>query len=348
MKEKNNFGLIRLIGLCIVVIVLMVAPPLVLYKQKSNSITGEELWGESSEYQGVLEVWNIDTFSGAYMSKSDFLNEVARRFECRNKGVFVCIKNMKVEEFGLALKEGRLPSVVSFGWGIGNLVLEQLETLTGFENVNEKILESGKKNGELKAVGYIMSMYGLFSSTEKIGKLNEDSTLSQVMFSSGKDIAKKKGSKHIYSLNYGKSKYVHPENVFLENGKDYLISENEYTAYNDFINFNYANILLGSMRDMVRLENKINKGDMSGIIVQPMTKYNDLIQYVGLIKTNSKTIKNCAELFIKNLLSEAVQKEICKTGLFSTTGEILYKDNERFSAFENHITKLQNIPNVFL
>ena len=347
-NEESKFGLIRLMALCLLVVVLMVTPPLLMIKKKTQIITGEELWGEKSEYQGVLEVWNIDTFGGAIISKSDFLELVAREFESNNKGVFVCVKNMKVDEFKIAIGEGRLPNVISFGGGIGKLIEENLECLGEFNNVNQKVLDSGKSGETLKAVGYIMSMYGLFSTTDKVGVLSENQKLSDVMFTSGRDVVKKKSTKHIYSINYGKSEFVHPEMALGENAKDCLISEDDYSGYMDFVNFNKSNILLGNMRDMVRLERKVNKGDVSDIIAEPITKYNDLIQYVGLIKQKSETIKKCAELFLNNLLSESVQKEIYKTGLFSTTGENLYDTDENYKMFEGALDKIENIPNVFL
>lgn len=347
-NEEGKFGLIRLMALCLLVVVLMVVTPLLMIKKKTQIITGEELWGEKSEFQGVLEVWNVDTFGGAIISKSDFLEQVAREFESNNKGVYVCVKNMKIDEFKIAIGEGRLPNVISFGSGVGKLIEENLEHLGEFNSVNSKVLDSGKSGDSLKAVGYIMDMYGLFSSTDKIGALQENQKLSDIMFTSGKDVVKKKSTKHIYSINYGKSEYIHPERALGENIKDCLISTGDYAGYMDFVNFNKSNILLGNMRDMVRLKRKVEKGDMSDIIVEPITKYNDLIQYVGLIKQSNDTIKKCAELFLNNLLSESVQKQIYKTGLFSTTGEILYDTNENFKMFECQIDKIENIPNVFL
>lgn len=347
-NEESRFSLIRLMALCLLVVVLMVTPPLLMVKKKTDIITGEELWGEKSEYQGVLEVWNIDVFGGAIISKSDFLEQVAREFESNNKGVFICVKNMKVDEFKIAIGEGKLPNVISFGSGIGKLIEDNLETLGQFNNVNSKVLESGKSGDNLKAVGYIMGMYGLFSSSEKVGEIPENQKLSDIMFTSGKDVVKKKSTRHIYSINYGKSEYIHPERALGENIKDCLISEDDYAGYMDFVNFNKSNILLGNMRDMVRLIRKVNKGDMSDIIMEPITKYNDLVQYVGLVKHNSETIKKCAKLFLENLLNESVQKQIEKTGLFSTTGEVLYDTDENFKMFEGVLDKIENIPNVFL
>lgn len=347
MKEnEKSFGLFRLVALSILVLVLMVTPPLVLAEVKENKISGEELWGEKSDFCGVLEIWNVDTFSGAEMSKTDFLEMVSRRFENDFKGVFVCVKNMKVDEFKLALSEGRLPHLISFGFGLGGILKELLVDLGEITNVNEKILSSGKDGNFQLAVGYIMNMYGLFSTSERVGLL-ENSTLLDVMLTLGKDIENKKSTKHIYSLNYGRSEFVHPEKVIkYKAGDDCLESVDDYSAYNDYVNFCKSNILLGNLRDLVRLENKVNNGDMLDIIVEPETTYNDLVQYIGIVKNLENEVLGCAKNFVQYLLSENVQKLISKTGLLSTTGEKLYTEGI-IANFENKIESIEFFPNLF-
>lgn len=353
MKENENikeneksFGLFRLVALSVLVLVLMVSPPLVLARAKENKISGEELWGEKSDFCGVLEIWNVDTFSGVEMSKTDFLELVARRFENDFKGVFVCVKNMKIDEFKLALGEGRRPNLISFGFGLGKIVQELLVDLGEVKNVNDKILSSGRAGNSQLAVGYIMNMYGLFSTSERVEVLG-GSTLHQLAFTSGKDIENKKSTKHIYSLNYGKSNFVHPENAINPKvGDDVLQSADDYSAYTDYVNFSKSNILLGNLRDLVRLENKVESGDMLDIIAEPVTHYNDLIQYIGIVKNLSESVYGCAKNFVQYLLSENSQKLISKTGLLSTTGEKLYTEGI-VASFENKIESIEIIPNLF-
>lgn len=347
MKEnEKSFGLFRLVALCVIVLIMMVAPPLVLANVKQNKISGEELWGEKSDFCGVLEIWNVDTFSGAKMSKTDFLNMVARRFENDFKGVFVCVKNMKVDEFKIALSEGRRPNLISFGFGLGNVLKDILDDLGEEFSINENILNSGKVEDEQLAVGYIMNMYGLFAETKRVS-INENESLYSVMLKSGEDIEGKKAKRHIYSLNYGRSEFVHPEKVLgLVSDADVYQSMDEYSAYVDYVNFNKSNILLGNMRDLVRLENKVIKGDMLDIIAESVIEYNDLIQYIGLVKDLQVTVLQCSKNFIRYLLSESSQKLIANSGLFCVNGDKLYQEGQ-MNLFENAIENIKVYPNVF-
>ena len=348
-EQKQKFGIFRLLALCALVGVLMVAPPLFSTVAKNNKITGQELWGEKSEYQGVLEIWNVDTFSGASMSKTDYLNAIARSFESENKGVYVCVKNLKVEEFKIALGEGKRPSIVSFGSGLGSTLKDELSELTIFDNPRQSILESGMDNGTLKAVGYIMGAYSLFSTSDRLVGLAYEK-LSDIALTAGITTQTGKNTKHIYSLNYGKSEFLHPEKSIALNlvgSEEVYQSVSDYDAYVDYCIFNKSNILLGNMRDLVRLENKVNKGDMSDIVLEPLVEYNDQIQYLGIINSSSESLNKCASYFVNYVMSESSQLKIANTGLFSTTRTDLYQEGN-FRKVEEVIDKVKNIPNVFL
>ena len=62
-----------------------------------------------------MTCWNVDTFEGGIGSKSGFLEKCAIEFEKENRGLYILVKNMTIDECLLQLKEGNKPDLLSFG-----------------------------------------------------------------------------------------------------------------------------------------------------------------------------------------------------------------------------------------
>ncbi|MBR2974958.1 MAG: hypothetical protein IKC47_04355, partial [Clostridia bacterium] len=120
----KKFGAMRVFLLILLVLTLSIAPTFALVLHSKQDIVKERLFGGTSELEGVLVVWNVDTFEGGNTGKAVVLEKIARKFENQNKGLFVLVENLSVEQF-LERKNGVLPDVISFGSGI----FEQIEPI---------------------------------------------------------------------------------------------------------------------------------------------------------------------------------------------------------------------------
>lgn len=349
-KEKNNkFNIFNLLALCLLVLVLMVTPTMVIYKYNNQKDIEENFFGEASELQGVLTVWNIDTFEGGNISKTDLLERVGRIFENAHKGLYVAIKNMTPEEAKLKLAVGELPDAVSFGMGLGNMFKPYLTNLNFSNKIRSVVAESGTCDGGLLAAGYVMGCYALFSTEEKLvnaGKAVE-TNLTSSFLACGYTKTLRSKTKTVFSLNYGESDFICPQkSLGVVTGENVLVSASQYDAYVDFVNFNKSTILLGSQRDFIKLANKQQLGKISGLKVEPVCGYNDLVQYIGVIKTDNELRLRYARYFAEMLTSETGQREIEGSGMFSTSLTGLYAD-DGLRALEEAAVGSDDIPNAF-
>ena len=344
MGKVNKFGILNLIGLTVLVLVLMLVAPIGVMGSRKNL---HKVDGENK--QMVLELWNIDTFAGGSISKKDFLEKVSVIFESSHSGVYINCKNMTLEEFSYAVGDNKKPDLISFGFGAGNSVKPLLQPLDIMcDNVKQEVKLSGISNGEQYAVGYLMGGYSFFTTAEKLASTTkEDIVLSKDYYTCGYDISLRKSKKHVYGLCVSNSNYLSPLRCIEKVIDDEIyIADDEYNAYLDFLGLNKSTILLGTQRDLVRLENKIENGSLSDLIMEPVARYNDLIQYVGLVNSEKEENLLYAKEFIEFLICESSQRLLKDSGLFSVVVKDLY-DNATFKNLENVVWSVINIPCVF-
>ena len=65
--------------------------------------------GNKSEYNGVIEVWNIDSFEGGTKPKVSYLEYQASRFQKENKGTYLVIRNLTEGECVNLINGGVVP-----------------------------------------------------------------------------------------------------------------------------------------------------------------------------------------------------------------------------------------------
>ena len=123
-------------------------------------------------------------------------------------------------------------------------------------------------------------------------------------------------------------------------------SASYYDAYNDFINFNRSTILLGNHRDVVKVESKEKNGKISGVIVEPISIYNDLIHYAGVVKNEDELRKKYADYFVSYLASKTAQVELEGSGLFSVCDLDLYKEGY-LDMLENAVNSCEKFSSAF-
>ena len=154
---KRNFSKIfRAIGktlpfLLVGVIVLIVS----LYPKKQ----------EEAPVPVVVNVWHIETFEGGKGSRASFLKNVAARVEKKDNTLYYMVKSYTAEGAREALKEGKLPDMISYGIGFGDCLERALPLSYRFSG--------GEAGGACLAYPWASGRYSLFSLENNFEKEGE-------------------------------------------------------------------------------------------------------------------------------------------------------------------------------
>lgn len=342
-KVKKGFIFVcvsKFFLMCLLILILVLFPlAKVLYDKHGNEFS-EKFFGKKSQYQGILRLWNIDSFEGGSLPKSNFLENVAMLFEKKNKGVLIMVQNMSEDEVVSSVKSGIYPDMVCFGTGMNkffNGKFHRLDDSIGL-SLLPNFYSAGLQNGAFVAVPIMAGAYSLISSNERIDKAGKDpqTALSTLAFALAVDTVKKKGTIHTNSLTFGKGEFTSALDAFsrkfvsssvvslAESGivDSKYNSQSPYEAYECFV-LGKSNILLGTQRDVFRMENRAMAGKESGVRYEPIKEFTDLVQYLGIL-ANSKVKYQVCEKFIAFILEEKQQKLLEKIGMFSVTGAKVY------------------------
>lgn len=235
----------------------------------------------------IYTLWHIETFEGGSKSRLDYLKAIAREIEAENEGILIMVKSIDPDDLASAL-ESATPDIISFGFGVGDIVLPYLSQLTDSLSVRDDLVTSGMFNNKLYALPYIVSGYALITH----GELTEN-------------------------FHCGQNGYINPSVIYNELGLTPVEEESQYEAYKDFVN-NTSVTLLGSGRDVFRVENLNNIGRTTAIIT-PVDSYTDLIQYLGLVTNDEIT-----NLFLSLALDDSHQQQLVNYNLYSSKYLTLY------------------------
>lgn len=356
-KGKVVFKLCGRIALAVVVVALAVCVPMLKIKERNDNLNNV-FFGETAEYQGVLELWHIETFEGGLTSRSSWLEKRAIEFEKQNKGLYILVKTMSVSEMENSLNAGMCPDLFSFSKGVEDVIQGKLANIDSslFNNVNASLLQSGSVNGVNYAIPFCYSGYVLISTSEKLSKSSlsvSANVLSDNIFNTGYVKSLRKKDVNIYSCVYGGSGATSP-NVILSNLKleqsELSINPNSssfssYDAYCDFIS-NNSNILLGTLRDVARVESKVQTGSFADVIIEPISDYTDMVCYLGYSSQNGELRAKYALKYIQYCLSETSQQKVAALGLLSPTINSLY-ENGVLALIESVFRGGINCPNLF-
>ena len=313
-KKLYNIGF--RIALCVLVVVSIALVPTIFIAFKSPI---EDKFMHKSSYQGVLEIWHIDTFEGGTLGKYQYLKARAIDFEKQNKGLFFMVKNMTETECLLALESGQMPSMFSFGVGVGELIVDYLSQIdTKGLTISDNFLSAGAISNNVYAVPWCRGVYSLISTTDRLKKQENYSSLAEIATTCGFTTKLKNNkTKTTYSLAFGSAGYVCPQMAYSYAHKNLVqnststdvnnISKTPYSAYCDFIE-GKANILLGTQRDIARVENRISQGKLDGVVYQHLTNYTDLVQFLGITKTDNTNAFNACKTFINYITSNTCQQ----------------------------------------
>ena len=150
--KKRTVGLIlkRLMLTIFVAILIVVLPSVNLAANNDLSKIYEVFLGSKSKYQGIIEIWNIDSFESGIISKQKFLTDVSEKFKSKNKGLYFMIRNLTETECINLLNQGKQPDLVSCSFGVAEKFKEYV---CGFdfnvsENIDSAAMNAGIVDGE--------------------------------------------------------------------------------------------------------------------------------------------------------------------------------------------------------
>ncbi len=331
-----------------------------VYKTREEALSNK-FFGKKAEYQGVITLWNVDTFEGGSASRKSLLEDVSLRFEKKNKGAYIKVENLSLNEFLSRIKEGKKPHLFSFGTGVASYLEENMVALSNdiAKDVKTNFYSSGLDGGNLKAAAWCYNIYTLISRKDRIEKAKKsyNQSLINLALELSFDKVYKKSTKHTYSLTFGGNDYVNAVNILPRvmeisvreqadkgNIDDRYKQNTFYEAYARFVG-GKANMLLGTLRDVFRMENRKQSGKETDVIYEPLTNFTDLVSYISIIRSEEK-IENVCKDFISFLISKEIQLKIANIGLFSTTLYDIYKDGT-LSWIEKQINNEILVKNVF-
>lgn len=290
---------------CIVIIVLLSVYVCGFAIKKALD---HEIYKQPTVETKIYTVWHIETFEGGGKSRIDYLKKIARSLEKENDGVLFMIRQISPEKLETELMSS-MPDIVSFGFGLGKVLLPNLINFEGTYDVRDDLIKSGTFNNKLYAIPYIVSGYALITH----GVDTDD-------------------------FHCGTTNYTKPSMVYASLNKTISKTETQYEAYKTFVN-NKNTILLGTGRDVFRVNNLNNIGRTNARIT-PVDSYTDLIQYIGKTKTDENI-----EMFISEVFSDENQNSLVDYSLFSSKHTKLYHSGI-YNNMENAILTCE-IANVF-
>lgn len=313
--------------------------------------------GEKSKYQGIIEIWNIDTFESGSKSKSSYLNEVALDFQKKFKGCYVMVRNLTEIECGNLIKSGEFPDLFSCSYGVAEKIKPYLQKFDNQDfNLRQNFLTAGKVNEELFGVAWCCGLYSLISTKKSLenAKVLDIDNVSMIenAFNLGYSKTGKK-TKLIYSLSFSEKNYLMPlQAIKTYNDKEeFLISElsfntkTSFSQYDAYINFLLGNstLLLGSQRDIVRIEKRESNGKIQDVIIEPLLKFSDLVQFMFLAKTEDSVKFEYIQKFVKFLTNEKNQLKVANMNMFPTTKIEFLMQNKYLKTI-----KIENLENIFI
>lgn len=322
MKKIKNIKYLFSLSISILLISYLVLAPFFVFPH-IFALQNEINKNEELDYTGIVELWNVDTFEGGSISRAYWLEEVAIKFEKENRGVFVVVQNMNLEQLILNLNNNNCPDMISFGLGAGGFLTDMLTDLNTDFSIRADLQNAGKYNGNCLAIPYLMGGYSIITvqngGKQKLGVgLNSNTCPLLTLF--------------FNEINF--------DNLFESN-----LNVNSFNCYDYYLKNNF-NVLLGTQRDVYRVNRRVEKGMMTEQNFAFLQGFTDLVQYIGVTKKADEKTEIC-KLFVENLLQTQTQESLKNINMFSVKIINLYSA-EPFASMESVLNRDIKTLNVFL
>ncbi len=339
MNKKNIAKRAAVILLC----AFMLAAPFVVL----GNLPRSDLFVAGARFEGILELWHIESFEGGVGSRAGWLKKRSTAFEKQNKGCLVNVTVLTPEQAQEKLNNGERFDLASFSAGAGFELLPYLSPYGGDVScVRGDYLRGGQLNGKVYALPYMAGGYVLAAMSKNLVGF-ENKNLAENIFGMGfeKKVGKKTVSLASVACGYGG--FNQPCMALALNTtqsrRNDLLDEGltQYEAYEKFLTGNNHTVLLGTQRDIYRLTNRIEQGRLGECVFEPLGGFTDLVQYIAVGDTEAKKAV-FAEKFACFLTQEQSQQKLTEVRMFTVNAQSIYSDGA-MSALEQALSSVRTI-----
>ena len=313
-KFLLRLRIILSILLSIIVVLYLIGFPFLFHLEKNKNMLNK-IYGTSVQTI-VLDLWHIEDFEGGNNSMKKYLEKISKAFSGQNKGVYVAIRDMSIQEYVINAENG-LPDIISFGKSS-----QVFDSLIGLSNISQikSIIDDIVIDQEVLAYPYMIGRYVLISRDP---------------FDKGlPTVVKKNKSKIIYPFGYSKDilGYTFLSELGYAIPRDCKVYDTQYLLYKAFL-AGEITCMLGSQRDLHRLKAREERGDIDALHYVYLDGKTDLIQNIGVTKQSKNA--DVAKAFCQFVMQK--QKDISFYGMFSAV-ENVYTEGYMYE-FEKSIRK---------
>lgn len=297
----------------------------------------------SAAYKGVVELWNVESFEGGVGSREGWLTGRAAQFEKANKGLFVHITTLSMQQLQEKLQQGEVFDMICFSRGAGAVVQQMLAPL---ECSVGEVMNNMLLSGQIKGVQYALPVYaGVYCLFARCEMLPAEELVQKAL---SQRFTRKVGKStvELKPLVCGFTSFNSPLTALALAGVHGQVSSvhtaTQYEAYELFTDNRTAVSLLGTQRDIYRLSRREEQGRIDKLGFAPLGAYTDLVQYVAVgMGDNAESCRRFAEY----LVGKDAQASLVDVGMFPVLDTALYTA-ERYALCAQQLPTAY-VPNVF-
>lgn len=316
--------------------------PSYIFNKSNYEISLNEILNLTEKESVVLNLWHIETFEGGTNSRKKYLENQAVKFNKVNNNCFISVKTLTEEQLFLNLQENNGADMYSFAIGSGYMLSGKLQELEKNKNIREDLQEYAKLGNKVYAYPYMLSGYALISFQNLV---EENGSIENLL--KNKIVNKKE----VKGVGFSKTSILNPSKILTTNGitnlgeNNYFECSTTYNAYTNFLSGKFVT-LVGTARDVARIKNREENGQIKPCVYNFLSGFSDLIQCVGISKNIGRVKEDYASKFAQFLTSSSCQSALTNYGLFSVTENKIYSEGF-MSNFEQALINPILSQNVF-
>jgi hypothetical protein len=333
MKIKRYISIVLVLIFCILCVTVVI-PVLA----KKNNPTSPDTTPT------LLDIWYIEGFEGGSVSRLSWLRARCLEYEKAHKGILICVTSYTETQAADKLAAGEKFDLISFPTGLGSALLPHLADYDGsMYGVMDNFAAAGVNGNTQIAVPYMAGAYGLFIRELDKERLNI-ADLASELYKAAYTKKVGKNTINMQPLVQGSGAYNNPLPAVSYKPDSVSLPRTQYEAYVAFCRNRTATVLLGTQRDMYRLNNRMEQGNIEALNFVPLFGHNDLCQFMAISAATAKHSE--AVSFIEFLLSDVTQHKLTTVGMFSPSYRDLYTAPWYVAVEEKYDT--MNVVNAFI
>ena len=113
-NEKRHMGAKKRVILVVLPLLLTIAVGALLWALPNMPFQPQQ---NALSYQGVVEMWNVESFEGGVGSREGWLKRCAAKFEQANKGLFVHVTTLNISQLQQKMTDGAVFDMICLSPG---------------------------------------------------------------------------------------------------------------------------------------------------------------------------------------------------------------------------------------